>query len=253
MSSRENSVNELSRLSKQNGSLLAVFSEPATVSEEVVKERISQARDLLLKKLGDAGESSLATALEETSVEVFRRPGTSLMEGELRSTRHFRPYDSTGDALLSTIYLCHWTRFDDAATVELAGEIERLLRQAVTEHRIPHQAARLRNVSEDVLPVACGNCGRRLHVLRHFSESAVRYDCGMCKRCNEVLCPACFPAHLHRYQVREKCRKCGGSGVFSQLVAKHQSFLQKLLAERPDYDLVTQPCSACDGQGLIEI
>ena len=179
--------------------------------------------------------------------------GSSLIEGGLQSTRYFRAFDSTGDSRLSTLYLYPWNRFESASTDELVLEIDQLLRRALAENRIPLRATHVSSLEAGASPVTCRKCGDELRLLRIFSETMARYDCWMCRRCNDVLCPMCFPSHTHKVAMREKCVKCGGTGRYSQLVTRQQKIWERLFEIRPQYDLVTQACAACEGRGFFEI
>jgi hypothetical protein len=252
MLNRDTTASELSRLLNQGGPVPAIVTEPCTASEESVQEQICGAKDWLLGKLDAAEESVLFHALADTSVAVFQQRNFVSI-AELVSTRRARIFDSTGDSALSTVYLGPWNRFQGMATDQLGAQIELLLRRALTESRIPANDMWIRTLADALLPIPCTNCGKQLRPLRLFRENLLRYDCGMCQRCNEALCPACFPGHLHKLRVVEKCRKCGSTGIFSQMTAKKQRFFEKLFLELPEYDLATGPCPACGGQGFREL
>jgi hypothetical protein len=251
MEIRANGISQLGRLVNPAGGLLSGHSQPVVASEEDVAKRISKARDLLLERL-NGSDPGLTDALEDTTVTTCVHVGSSLIEGGLQSTRYFRAFDSTGDSRLSTLYLYPWGRFESADTEELAGEIERLLKRALAENRIPLRSTHIRSVAADALPVVCDNCRQPLRLLRVFSETLARYDCWMCRRCNDVLCPKCYPSHAHKVKLREKCVKCGGTGRYSQLVTKQPKLWERLLEVHPQYDLVTQACAECEGQGFFE-
>jgi hypothetical protein len=251
MEIRANGFSQLGKLVNPAGGLLSGPSQPLAASEEAIAERITKARDLLLEKL-NGSDPALRSALEDTTVTTCSHVGASLIEGGLQSTRYLRAFDSTGDSRISTLYLYPWNRFESASTDELVMEIYQLLRRALAENRIPLRATHVRSLEADTLPVLCGSCGQALKLLRIFSETMARYDCWMCRRCNEVLCPNCFPSHAHKVAVREKCVKCGGTGRYSQLVTKQQKLWERMFEIHPQYDLVTQSCAACEGRGFFE-
>jgi hypothetical protein len=74
----------------------------------------------------------------------------------------------------------------------------------------------------------------------------------MCRGCNAVLCTSCFPTHVHRVLVTERCRNCGGAGVLPKATPKDQNLWHKFLA-RPDFPPVIQQCSSCAGRGSVEL